>query len=579
MDVLREWNKNHFSIYKRDEKTVLKLIEELSKYVNMGFTGINLEVSSTHYNITLKKELVENNDWTSVLQFCLDNYKKIYIPMGEYDIYDQIELQSGCEIVMGVGAIINRKHQNGKMFVTKYSNNTTRYNGESNIKIIGGTLNHGSENTNVSVVTLFHASNIIFDNVVFLDTQGSHTIDIIACENVIINNCTIKGFKSDKEAYFRESVQIDTAYYGSTGFSEDKTPVNSKCYDGTRCKNIYITNNKFTASDRFPAPLNAIGTHTQYNDSNKSENIYILNNYIQGNGCIGGYGNAVRLEQMKNVYIENNVIENVMRGVIIDNADYEYNNIGEKIPGTNGNNENIQINNNTITTCEGTDKNIRPIEINCNNTLLTSDRVINHNNIIISGNVLTNKHNTNCVRVEIANNVVIKNNFIIGGDGAIIIHTDTCNNVTTGDNKNLFNSGNKYEPKRKNGCGDYLDNINKNITITSDDGNYRCVQIERANSEGHIYRGRIGMGKPDLMNNPCPSIELYDVDNDNVINRIYISNNSLMPSRDMPIDLGDKDYKWEKAFIKKIILTSPNKTNYTLKVNNGGQLICEEIQL
>lgn len=569
--------KNEVDEARQGEKSLSENIDKIKESVEQNSHDIEQIVP---YIITKKIFLVKDNEWADVLQQCINIYKKVYIPDGEYNLNKEVVLPSGTELIMSNNAKLNRTSSKGKMFVTEYTNSTTKYNGASGIKIKGGIINHGSRSNYVSIITLFHAKDVIINGVTFLDTQGSHTIDIIGCENVVINNCKIKGYKSDESAYFRESIQIDVAFASATGFNTDITPIDSQCYDGTRCKTIYITNNIFEESSTNPPPLNAIGTHTQFASEEKGENVYIYNNVIKGNGCLFGYGNAIRLIQMKNVYIEGNNITNVMRGVLVDNSNIEYTNNGTSQDSQYGNNENIHVTNNTIETCVGDDASIRPIEVNCNNVVLESGRVVNHKNILINNNVLLNLSNTNSIRIETLSNSHVNNNVIIGGSGAIIIYSDNCSNVTTLNNKCINNSGINFSGGKINGCCDFIDSINIPDTITtnnsivigaSDNSSYKSLEVIR-NNNNVPYKARFGIGSSVNFQECLSSIELYNDTTKSTISRVYLTPKGFIPSlgtEDGFLNIGDVDYRWNTLYCNKVNLLPTSTSNRPVGVTIG----------
>lgn len=254
---------------------------------------------------------IKKNSSTGTIISAFKNNNIIGFEKAVYKITDTITLYDDCVIDLN-GATL-RRHCSVPVFMTSCTNKTKGYDGARNIVVKNGTIEgmndcgYGSSN----LVALFHASNIRFENVTFLDAVGSHCIDIVGCQNVTIDRCSFYGYKSFGHD-FRESIQIDFAYYGGLPYFAS----NSATYDMTKCNNITVSNCKFGRSATYPAQYTAIGTHEQANDKTWHTNINVIGNQAYGNGVSSGNGFFLRVMNFQNVTVRDNTVSNYGRFVV-----------------------------------------------------------------------------------------------------------------------------------------------------------------------------------------------------------------------------------------------------------------------
>jgi len=238
-------------------------------------------------------------------------------------------------------AIIIRRHPK-YVFFTYCNSNTTKYNGEHDIKIIGGKIIGNGHKGVSNIISLAHAKNIAIKGLTIENNVGSHAIEINGCDNVTIEDCVFDKNIVAKGGEFRECIQIDFANYQALTYSSNK---NAKCYDDTHCSNIIIKNNICKGFNIFA------GTHTQTASKNKHKNIQIIGNECVGIGAVEGYGSCIKIMNMENVMIENNTISKFARGIEICSSNRFYqtngNTITTKPSHVTGNNK-IIIRNNQI---------------------------------------------------------------------------------------------------------------------------------------------------------------------------------------------------------------------------------------
>jgi len=247
---------------------------------------------------------------SEINKYLKDN-RIITFTKGNYKITETLYFHSNTIIDLNGSSL--RRYCSRPVLMSYATSATTKYNGVNNVIIKNGTiegmngLGFGASN----LCALFHANNITFENVTFLDCVGSHCLDIVGCNNITVNNCKFLGYCSDGHD-FRESIQIDFAYAGGLPYYDSK----SKTYDMTKCKNITISNCEFNSSKSYPSQYCAIGTHEQSNDRTWHENINIIGNTAHGNGVNNGYGFFFRIMNFQNVTVKNNTVDNYGRFVV-----------------------------------------------------------------------------------------------------------------------------------------------------------------------------------------------------------------------------------------------------------------------
>lgn len=260
-------------------------------------------------------------DSMKTIQKKLNSDKDITFQTGTYKITSQLVIPSNVSINLN-GSTLRRCASIQSIFINKVSNSTTKYNGAGNIKIFNGTLEAMSKYQPDNLLTFFHSHDIEIHNMTFLDNL-CHDIEINSCKNVKVYDCEFLGYNSSE--LFREMIQIDSAY--ATGLFISGSTIKSKCYDGTMCENINITNCTFTKSKNRDYPTACIGTHTQLINGRYHNNISIYNNRFTcrcEQHCLSIIG-------MKNVTIKNNEFVNCGRIARIYSKEYSYNLQGNKV--------------------------------------------------------------------------------------------------------------------------------------------------------------------------------------------------------------------------------------------------------
>lgn len=290
--------------------------------------------------------IIYKNDSMAIIQNKLKNNRIITFEKGVIlKITKQLILYSNTSIDLN-GAILQRHGNIQSVFITQCNKNTTKYNGAYNITIKNGTIENMGAFYPDNLIQIIHAKNILIDNIAFKD-GAMHDIEINGSCDVKVINCLFSGhYSKAKDDTYKETIQYDMCTY--SGFVLQGTKPTDKMYDGTCCNNILIENCTFQPGYR--GGINCcIGQHCQ------GLSVYHENFTIRNNTMIGDKNKptaiAIRIIGIKNAVIDNNKISSFARGVLVENKDYSYNNIGSKVnaKSTDGLCDNVLIQNNNIT--------------------------------------------------------------------------------------------------------------------------------------------------------------------------------------------------------------------------------------
>lgn len=392
----------------------------------------------------------EGETWDEAINRVITLGNKVKFLNKRYELYDTIILKNNTILDLHEETELVRMHDK-QMFISESSVNTIKYEGVNNISVTGGIIIHNGNDIPRNMFSLFHARNIKFENVTFKNIVASHAIDLVGCENVEIQSCKFLGYDHTKSnEKFREVIQIDVCGQTGTGYDTEIYPVDSKCFDGTRTKNVLIENCIFDKSDTLPPAHNCIGTHSQVANSLegdvRSNNITIRNNVFIGNGLIttekddgdiSKAGKCIRLIQMSDVTIEGNIIKNYGRAVSCEiltkyrALNGEVVTDEEKVKKQNIGNVNVTIINNTIE-CPDVEESYKWNCISIDSQITTAF----HHNFKISGNNIKNNgvNDNRSIGIRNLHYSHAINNIIEGGEKGFYIETETSSNIITRDN-------------------------------------------------------------------------------------------------------------------------------------------------
>lgn len=153
-----------------------------------------------------------------------------------------------------------------------------------NLSIIGGTWRSADKYGRTGSLFAFsYVKNLMMDGVDCNANYKGHAIEIIACNNVTIKNCTVAAIGSNPSTCLEEQIQIDLA----TKKTAPKIAEYGKKYaQGQTCKNISIINNTVTGA-------RAVGINWTDSENGKWRNKFHENIVIKGNTLTGTTSEAL----------------------------------------------------------------------------------------------------------------------------------------------------------------------------------------------------------------------------------------------------------------------------------------------
>lgn len=191
---------------------------------------------------------------------------------------------TGATIISKSGAFRNRP--------TK-----TNYKSIKNFTVDGGTWKYiDKDGFKKSFIQFSHGSNITIKNATVYCNYAGHAIELVACKNVLIDNCVIKALGKCKSNSVEEQIQIDVATSKTAPTIGD---YGKKFVKGQTCQNITVSNCTITGARGVCANF---AKGTSYTDK-FHKNIVIKNNKITGVSA-----EAVALFNVVGATVENNTI-------------------------------------------------------------------------------------------------------------------------------------------------------------------------------------------------------------------------------------------------------------------------------
>lgn len=249
-------------------------------------------------NVTYPYEMPETygavgdgvTDDTAAIQSAINKQGLIVFDAKKtYSVSKTIRLKSDTVIDLNGSTILcSTKH----LFFNFISGDTfSGYSGNGNITIKNGTIIGGA-------MSFIHAPNIKLINIDFRNSTNDHFLEICACKDLFVDRCSFVGMENLNTSVL-EYINVDPCYFGPFPWNQNI----SSFYDGTINNRITICDCVFEiGSDSYAYGFNAIGVHVS--DGSKHQNIRIINNKISGfTGC------GLRINNMNNVVIANNIIE------------------------------------------------------------------------------------------------------------------------------------------------------------------------------------------------------------------------------------------------------------------------------
>lgn len=242
---------------------------------------------------------------------------------GLYYIGSEMSLQSNTTIQMDSASTIRRNKSTINMLkVTNANHKSTTFYGYTlghDITITGGTWDGGdiSKATEAKdLIYIGHSQNVMVSNTTIKNCYGSHALEFAGVTNATVTNCTFTGFRYASDNFTAEAVQLDICDKTAADGTE-WTP--GYTMDGTTCKNITVSNNKFIDYPR------GVGSHHVYSEGAQKgktnngpyENIIITNNTFKRssastqNLCSSG----IFIMGAKNITITKNTVDKYSYGI------------------------------------------------------------------------------------------------------------------------------------------------------------------------------------------------------------------------------------------------------------------------
>ena len=255
---------------------------------------------------TVRAGVVEANGSTDAynIQKELNETGRVILEKGgTYRLYDSLVLRSNMSIEAEGATIICEKP------IAFNIPEKTDYKAAADISINGGTWKSEADGYYASSFKFTHASNIKLTNMkIRAANMSGHSIELVACKNVVIDNCDIAGLGSS-DSLTEEAVQLDIASSVTAPFLQGvpfRTDLADKLYNKAGCKNITIKNSRIVGNRGVAA------NHTK-NDGDAINSIH-ENITLTGNNITGLKGEGVALFNAKSAIVKNNKIRSLRKG-------------------------------------------------------------------------------------------------------------------------------------------------------------------------------------------------------------------------------------------------------------------------
>lgn len=459
--IINDWKSTTSFTINNFEKSYTEDISSLRSTTSLNYTNLlnllaSISQSAQRYGINGD----EYADDTDKIQEFIALRGNLYFPKGTYNLSKMINIYGNTTITLHPEAIFIRKHA-GVMFQTATTTETLGYGGEKNIRINGGTYKHNGSLNPSNIFSVFHADDVVFNDVVFLDTVGAHSIDIVGSNDVKVLHCKFKGYVKYEEQPAKEAIQIDAA--GCNSYPIYSKEVNA--YDGTPSCNVTVANCVFCKSENYPSYPTAVGQHGQPKlNGSRYKNIKILNNLMIGDPN-WTYSQGIRPMSWENSLIQGNIIENYNTAIFIDLYSSIIDSHGDSIKGETNHVtaldedlyyigcKDITISNNILKSASSV--NLRPgVWVNIAGTTLTASEANSpkHRGISVTDNTIYMPSagiKSYGIDLDTVEDGIIRGNTFINNaksDSIAIGCQDYCKNIIISDNayKNITEANEVY---------------------------------------------------------------------------------------------------------------------------------------
>lgn len=173
-----------------------------------------------------------------------DDKKTIVFPSGStIKVQSVFHIGNNTTIIADGATIIQASEDKGIILNDVDSGN---YDSIKNVEIQGGIWKKASNQAGNSMFRFAHGTNLVFKNVTIETNYQGHGLELIACKDVLVQNCKIvaKNNKTKSANSVEEALQIDIA----TPTTSPGISYNSEYVKGQVCKNIEIVNSTISGS-------------------------------------------------------------------------------------------------------------------------------------------------------------------------------------------------------------------------------------------------------------------------------------------------------------------------------------------
>lgn len=279
---------------------------------------------------------VKDYKYANYINELLKKYDTITFKSGEtFTLEYSMEIPSDRAITINAdgATIISQKGT-----VSNADFTITDYQAIKGLSINGGTWKSSTnEGYKGSSFKLAHGQNISFNKMDIQNTNmGSHSIEVVACKNVVIDGCTIQGLGSASGR--EEQVQIDLAAPGTAG-----NFLSGAALNGATCQNVTIQNCTITGNKGIG--INADGktsaSSVKKANGGKYPNKYHKNITVANNTITGQKGEGLMAYNVIGLVVtDNNIVSKLSakKGNISAGIHYLNQGKGKKMTATIKNN-------------------------------------------------------------------------------------------------------------------------------------------------------------------------------------------------------------------------------------------------
>ncbi|MDO4523006.1 MAG: hypothetical protein Q4B57_07675 [Eubacteriales bacterium] len=258
-----------------------KAADDVSTYNELGQIVFSVSSSATENSRNLN--ILCNND----------EPKTIVIPAGStVTLRNAIVIGSNTTILADGATIVMT--QSGKRIIYNRTD-VASYQGTTNVTIKGGTWKTAGDYWGESLIRLAYGSHFLLDGMTVIGNYGGHDVELIAMQDVTVQNCTLTCSGRTSKNSVEEALQIDVAA------PRTAPHLDAPYGEGLTCENISILNNTIQGS-------RGVCANFAGQDGEKYKNKFHRNITVIGNTMIGMSAEGCVLYNTINPVVKNNTI-------------------------------------------------------------------------------------------------------------------------------------------------------------------------------------------------------------------------------------------------------------------------------